>query len=233
MRQIVGPHIVPEKDPRQDVLVAVVDEALSDTMRSVLHHPDFQTVESLWRSVEFAVRRLETSHKLQIVLYDITAEEFAADLSANDDLTESGLYRLLIEQPPLDETQGALSVIVGAYSFEMTPPHAELLGRMTRIAANGEAAFLTSLGADCMNLDFDELHPLIKRAWGGLKAMPEAAYLGLGMPRYMLRLPYGKKNRAGGSFRFRGVLGTVRPEIHGLGKSGDLCRCSFGRGLRP
>jgi type VI secretion system protein ImpC len=59
LKQVVGPYVVPAKDPRQDQLVATVDSALAATMRSVLHHPDFQSFEALWRSVDLLVRRLK------------------------------------------------------------------------------------------------------------------------------------------------------------------------------
>src|SRR6185436_13626175 len=101
LKQAVGPYVVPAKDPRQDQLVATVDSALAATMRSVIHHPDFQTFESLWRSVDLLVRRLETDEQLQIVLYDVTAEELAADLSQADSLENSGFYKLLVEQPSM------------------------------------------------------------------------------------------------------------------------------------
>jgi type VI secretion system ImpB/VipA family protein len=202
LRQMVAPHLVPDKDPRQDELVARVDQALSGTLHSVLHHPDFQTMEALWRSVDFLVRRIETSHQLQVVLYDISAEEFAADLSAHEDLSQSGLYRLLVEQPCLDENQGALSAVLAHYSLEMTPPHAELLARMGRIAAAGQAPFVTALSTDCLKLDFDELHPLVKSTWQALKAMPEATYLGVVLPRFLLRHPYGRKTEPIDSFDF-------------------------------
>src|SRR5580765_361786 len=92
LKRAVGPYVVPAKDPRQDQLVATVDSALAATMRSILHHPDFQSVEALWRSVDMLVRRLETDEQLQIVLYDITAEELAADLSKADALENCGIY---------------------------------------------------------------------------------------------------------------------------------------------
>src|SRR4051812_20316529 len=45
LRQVVGPYVIPAKDPRQDKLVETVDAALAGAMRSVIHHPDFQTFE--------------------------------------------------------------------------------------------------------------------------------------------------------------------------------------------
>src|SRR6266850_995855 len=142
LKQMVGPYVVPAKDPRQDQLVATVDSALAATMRSVLHHPDFQSFEALWRSVDMLVRRLETDEKLQIVLYDVTAEEIAADLSKADALENSGLYKLLVEQPALDAAQGPFAVVIGNYLFEQTPPHAELLGRIAKTVAQTQTAFI-------------------------------------------------------------------------------------------
>src|SRR3546814_20077627 len=115
-------------------------------MRRILHHPDFQTLESLWRSVDMLVRRLETGGSLQIVLYDISAEEIAADLAAADDLEESGLYKLLVERPRQEAAQGPLGAVLGLYTFEETPPPAELLRRTAPLTAAAGAPFVTGSG---------------------------------------------------------------------------------------
>jgi type VI secretion system protein ImpC len=193
IRRLVGPFIVPARDQRQDALVARVDEALSAAMRRVLHHPNFQTVEAVWRGLEFLVRRIETSTKLQIVVYDITAEELAADLAASDKLDESGLYSLLVEQPAMDANQGALSVIAGLYQWELTPPHADLLGRVAQVAAAAGAPFVGGVGPDYLMTPVKDWHPMVKQAWDSLRALPASAYLGLTTPRFLLRIPYGKR----------------------------------------
>ena len=203
LRRVVGPHVVAAKDPRQDVLVAAVDAALSDTMRRVLHHPDFQATEALWRSVDMVIRRLETGANLKIVLYDVTAEEIAADLSSTTELEETGLYKLLVEQPALDAQQGAVSAIVGNYLFEQTPPHAELLGRMAKIAAAARAPFIAAISTECLQkVDPEDVPPLITESWSALRALPEAAYLALTVPRFMLRHPYGKRTDSIERFAF-------------------------------
>src|SRR3954471_8611439 len=202
LKAAVAPYVVPAKDPRQDQLVATVDAALSATMRNVLHHPDFQSFEALWRSVDMLVRRLETDEQLQIVLYDITADEIAADLSKADALENSGLYKLLVEQPALDAAQGPLAVVIGNYLFEQTPPHAELLGRIGKILAQTQTAFIAGVGTSCLETKPADLHPLVREAWDALAQMPEAAYLGLVVPRFMLRNPYGKRTDPIESFEF-------------------------------
>jgi hypothetical protein len=202
LKQIVGPYVVPAKDPRQDQLVATVDSALSAAMRSVIHHPDYQSFEAMWRSVDLLVRRLETDEQLQIVLYDVTAEEIAADLSKAEALENSGLYKLLIEQPALDASQGPFALVIGNYLFEQTPPHAELLGRIGRIVAQTQAAFIAGVGTSCLETKPADLHPLIRQSWNGLAEMPEARYLGLVVPRFMLRMPYGEGTDPIDSFDF-------------------------------
>jgi type VI secretion system ImpB/VipA family protein len=202
IRRLVGPFIQPARDSRQDALIARVDEALSAAMRRVLHHPNFQTVEALWRGLEFIVRRIETSTRLQIVIYDVSAEELAADLAASDKLDESGLYSLLIEQPALDANQGALSVVAALYQFEVTPPHADLLGRLAQLAGAAGAPFIAAVGPDYLMTPDKDWHPLIRQAWDALRALPASAYLSLATPRFLLRLPYGKRTEPIDSFAF-------------------------------
>ncbi|TVP97571.1 MAG: hypothetical protein EA381_14625 [Planctomycetaceae bacterium] len=199
----VTPYVSREADPDQERLIAAVDESLSAAMRSVLQQSEFQSLESIWRGVDLLVRRLETSRSLQIILYDISAEELAADLSGDDDLEATGLHRLLVEQPALDASQGPLAAILGYYAFEETRPHAELLGRMAKIAAAANAPFVASIDKSCLDKKRDDdLPPDVIEAWSSLRGLPESKYLGLTVPQFLLRLPYGKKSDPIDQFAF-------------------------------
>jgi type VI secretion system protein ImpC len=202
VRRLVGPFVQPARDARQDQLVARVDEALSAAMRRMLHHPDFQAMEAVWRGVEFLVRRIETGARMEIVLYDVSAEELAADLAATDTLAETGLYAMLAEAPRLDAGQGPLSAVLGLYGFELSPPHADLLGRVAKIAAGAGAPFVASIAPDALATPIHDQHPLIKDAWAALQGLQEAAYLGLATPRFLLRMPYGRKSDPIDAFAF-------------------------------
>ena len=203
LKHVVAPFIKPDVDPDRDRLIDAVDASLAATMRAVLQQSEFQSLESIWRGVDLLVRRLETSSALQLVLYDVSAEELAADLSGSDDLEETGLYRLLVEQPSLDAGQGSLAAILGYYVFEETPPHAELLGRVAKIAAAAEAPFVASISKHCLDRKRnEEPHPLIVEAWSNLRELPESKYLALTVPQFLLRLPYGKKSDPISAFAF-------------------------------
>ena len=225
LKQVVAPHVVPAKDPRQDVLIAAVDSAISETMRRVLHHPDLQTTEALWRSVDLLVHRLETSVTLQIVLYDITAEGVAADLSADGDAGRNGPVQVAGRAAGGMDTQpGAVSAIVGNYLFEHTPPHAELLGRMGKIAAAAQKHFITAISAACLQKGQDrDLHALIVESWSAV----QAAGGGLsGTDRTPLHTSESLRPENGSdrSVRVRGVHTPVRPARHALGQLGHSGR---------
>ncbi len=201
LKRVIGPFVKPAAAPNKDALVATVDAALTDAMRAVLMQGDFQNAESLWRGVDFLLRRLETSHQLQVQLIDISAEELAADLSTADDLSESGLYKLLVEQPSQD-ADGGYTFIAACYQFEATPPHAELLGRAARVAAHAGAPFITAIAPDAFTDRREPPHRLIKQAFTALMEMPDASYLALMAPSFLLRHPYGKKSDPISSFAF-------------------------------
>lgn len=202
VRRLVGPFIQAARDPQQDKLLADVDLALAAAMRRVLHHPDFQAAEATWRTLDLLVRRIETGAKLQIVLYDVSAEEWAADLAAAEDLKSSGLYGMLVEQPSTDADQGPLSTVVGLYDLELSPPHADLLGRMAQIAASGTFPFIAAIEADPLQTPMHEQHSLVRQTWSALQTLPAAQYLGLATVRFLLRMPYGKKSDPIDAFKF-------------------------------
>ncbi len=203
---LVAPDIVSAPDQRQESLLTAIDQAVSTTLRLVLHHPDFQAAEAAWRSLDLLTRRLECGTDVEVVLFDISAEEFAADLSSGDDLDETGVYKLFVEQPKTDLQYGPFSAIIGMYDFDQSPPHAELLGRMAKIAAAAQSPFVAGMSAHVLD-DFNPKktkvrHPLVGPSWTNLRQLPHSAYLGLALPRFLLRWPYGKKTEPIDSFPF-------------------------------
>ncbi len=200
--RIVGPHVVKAPDAGAAEMLKAVDDALSSAMRLVLHHPEFQAVESQWRSLDLLARRIETDSELQIVLYDVSAEELAADLSAQEDLAQSGFYRLLTDVMDPEGGDGGFSALFGMYTFEETPPHAELLARIGQVAAHVDAPFFAAITPAYLETPKQERHKLVAEAWDTLRALPQAAYLGLASPRFMLRLPYGAKSEPCYEFEF-------------------------------
>ena len=215
LARVVGPHIRAVPDADAVAMQGAVDEALSSAMRLVLHHPEFQSLEAQWRSIDLIARSIETDDTLDVILYDVSAEEIAADLAVAEDLSSSGLVRLLTEEP-LDEEngRGGYSALLGLYNFEETPPHADILGRIARVAAHLDAPFFAAMTPGFMEVEKEDRHPLVAQAWDSLRAMPEARHLGLVTPRFMLRRPYGAKTEPIYEFEFEEF--TMQAGLSGL-----------------
>ncbi|MFN4159335.1 MAG: type VI secretion system contractile sheath domain-containing protein, partial [Gemmobacter sp.] len=199
--RIVGPYVLPGTPPEAKVLRATLDEAMGAAMRLVLHHPEFQAIEAAWRTLDLLARQVETDEKLEITIFDISAEEFAADLGGAANLAASGIFKILNEPLTVEGGTG-YSAVVGLYTFEETPPHAQILGRMGRIAAHVRAPFLAAMGPGCADVAKRDRHPMVARAWDALRAEPMAAWLGLAAPRFLLRRPYGAKSDPIDAFDF-------------------------------
>ena len=203
LQKIVGPHLVPGDDPEQEALVAAVDASVAELMETILHHPDFQALEAAWRALRFLVYRVETDAKLKVYLLDLSKAELTADLSASEDLQSTGIYRLFVEEAVGTPGGEPWAVLAGNYTFDQTREDAGILGRMAKIAGRAGAPFISAAHAHilgCESLadtpDPDDWEKSLaaedSQAWDALRGLSEAPYLGLALPRFLLRLPYGE-----------------------------------------
>ncbi|MGI9067379.1 MAG: type VI secretion system contractile sheath domain-containing protein [Pyrinomonadaceae bacterium] len=203
-RAAVQPYLSPNIEADQEQMIAAVDARIADYLRAIMHHPDFQALESAWRAVDFLVTRLETGTELKLYLLDISFEEIKADLRSEADVRSTALYNLLVEQTI--NTPGGIpwSVIAGNYTFDFASGDPAFIERLSLVAKDAGAPFIASstahlLGCESLSQTPDpddwqhSLDPQIEAWWESLKAMPSAAYIGFGLPRFLLRLPYGEE----------------------------------------
>jgi len=213
LHRIVSPHIVRPDDMQKQELTSGLDDAVSSLMRMILHHRDFQAIEAAWRSVHFLISRLETDNQLKVYLLDIAKQELSTDVMRSEDLLSSGLYRALAERCAGSPGADPWSVITGLYTFENTRRDAEVLGRIAKIARLAGAPFITEAHSNtfgCKSLaetpDSNEwtnqTNEEDKAAWEALRHIPEATYIGLAMPGFLLRLPYGRETDPCERFEF-------------------------------
>ncbi len=216
VRQLVEPHRVPGADPRQPELLAKIDAASGDALRNLLHHPALQALEAAWRAALFLVRRLETDAHLKLYLIDVSKAELAADLASAEDLRQTGVYRLLVEKSVETPGAEAWSVLAGNFTFEPARDDALLLARLATIARAAGAPFIGGAGAQVLGFaSFSEMPEVRKwagptdaEAWSALRALPQAVYVGLAMPRFLLRLPYGRQTDPVERFAFEEMPGA-------------------------
>ena len=211
IRSIAAPLIVSGHDP--SMYLAAVDQTISSLMRAILHHPAFQQLEACWRGVHFVITNLELEESLQLHLLDVSKEELAQDLQqAGSDLSRSKVYPVLVEAGRQAADATAWGVLLGNYHFENTEADVNQLAALAALASQAGAPFLAAakdsvLG--CQSLveeseprDWPRLDAQALARWQALRSMPQAAYLGLALPRVLMRLPYGKNSDAIEQFEF-------------------------------
>jgi type VI secretion system ImpB/VipA family protein len=178
------------------------DEDKAKVMAAILHHPQFQAVESAWRGLDWLLRRAQKGGvPVEVVIYDISQDEWSASLNASDDLVASAIFRTLIEKATQGPKGQPWSLFVGLYVADRTGPDAQLLGRMAKIAQQANAPFLAAAHARVLEPSYTP-GAEADAAWTALRRLPEASYLGLASPRFLLRLPYGENTQSIERFSF-------------------------------
>ncbi len=206
IRNIVAPHIVPDAPPHQAQYLASVDAAIAGQMRSILHHPAFQALESAWRGVRWLISELETGEQLQLHLLDVSPGELRADMNAaGGDPGKSELYRLLVERGSQAPGGEPWSLLAADCTFGMTHADIDLLAFLGVIASQAGGPFVAAaapgfLGCDSLAAtpdprDWCPVDADVGKHWQALRASAVAPWLGLALPRVLLRLPLWQQDR--------------------------------------
>jgi len=205
LRDIVQPHLAPREDPQRAELVAHVDAAIGELLEAILHHPEFQALEASWRGIYFLVSQLDTGSDLKIYLLDFTREELTADLKSSEDLSRTLFYKAMVEETVQTPGASPWALLAANYLFGLESGDIESLGRVAKIASAAGAPFVAAAGASLIGCESLAATPdpddwslergaAISQAWEAVRHLPEASSLGLILPRFLLRLPYGKKS---------------------------------------
>jgi len=215
--QITASHSL-RRDPRQAELIAGVDDTMAGLLRAILHHPDFQSLESLWRAVRLLTRRLATGPDLTLELIDLPRAELEGDLLSTTPLEATAAFKLLVEPSVGTEGGRPWTFLVGDFTFGPSPRDAALLWRLGQIARLAGACFLAAasprlVGCDSLAAtpdpdDWDSAPA--DEGWSALRRSAEAPYLGLALPRFLLRHPYGPESAPIETFSFHELPGPTR-----------------------
>lgn len=233
VREIAAPYSLPAADQNVERLVERVRQEVGDRMRSILHAPRFQALESAWRGIDWLVRHVDTSSTLHVHLWDVSQDELTQDLLASEDLSRTAAYKMLVEATVGTPGAAAWTLWVGNYQFGRTARDVNALGRLAKLASSAGAAFVASARDDvcgCASLASD-IEPdewtvaagPSSEDWQALRSLPAARCVALAWPRYLLRLPYGKNTNSTERFSFEELTSDARHDDYLWGTGAILC----------
>lgn len=185
-----------------DYHIADLDKQISIQLDEVMHHTDFQLIESTWRGLQFLVDRTDFRQNVKIELLDISKTDLQQDFEDCPEIVQSGLYHhTYIEEydTPGGEPIGA---IISNYEFDCSAQDISLLRHIAKISSSAHMPFIGSVGPAFFGKASMEEVAAIKdisnyfdRAeyikWKSFRECDDARYIGLTMPRVLGRLPYG------------------------------------------
>lgn len=205
-----------------DHLITTIDAKLGRALDEILHHQDFQALESLWRGLDYLLERSPARDKITVEIMDITKDDLLNDFEEAPDTTHSGLYQQVYTQEYDTPGGEPFSAIVSNYSFDKSPQDIALLRQVSRVAAAAHCPFLANVDAPFFGKeDFDEVMKIkdigsyFEKAefirWQNFRKTQDSRYVGLAMPKFLLRLPYGDETVKVKSFSYQE---NVKSEDH-------------------
>ncbi|MBK7458160.1 MAG: type VI secretion system contractile sheath large subunit [Betaproteobacteria bacterium] len=203
-----------------EAMIAELDRKLSEQVNAILHKPEFQQLESAWRGLHYLVNNTETDEMLKIRVMNISKGEVGKALKRYKGTSwdQSPLFKKIYNEE-YDMFGGhPFGCLVGDYYFDHTPPDVEMLGELSKIAAAALAPFIAGAAPSLLQMNsWQELanpRDLTKifttpeyAAWRSLRESEDARYMGLAMPRFLSRLPYGAKTNPVEAFNFEEETG--------------------------
>jgi type VI secretion system protein ImpC len=179
-------------------LASLADAELGRRLRALLGAPAWRALEATWRSIDGLCRNCPDEELVRTGVLDVSFQELAAD--------PAGLARLLTSEAP--------DVLLIDHRFAADAGELGALARLLQVCQSGGVQLVAGAHpelAGCAH--FAEVqspeeneHVLAedtRAAWAAIGTLREnGARLGLALPRFVLRQPYGAAGEPLDQFRF-------------------------------
>jgi len=213
---LAGTSIIPGESIKTiEAIIAEIDRKLTEQINTILHNAEFQKLESAWRGLHYLVSNTETDESLKIRVMNISKDDAARTIKKFKGAAwdQSPLFKKMYEEEFGSPGGSPYGCLVADYYFDHSPKDVEILAGMAQIASACHAPFLAASSPTVLNMDsWQELsnpRDLTKifgtaeyAAWRSLRESDDSRYLGLAMPRFLARQPYGAKSNPVEEFSF-------------------------------
>lgn len=194
---------------------AAIDRKLTEQMNQILHHPDFQQLESAWRGLNYMVMNTSTGSQLKIRVMNMSKEECRKMFRQFKDAAwdQSPLFKKVYESEFGQLGGQPYGAFVCDYYFDHTAPNLEVMKGLARIGAAAHAPFIAASAPTLFGMEswtelsnprdlgklFDAQEYM---AWRSFRASEDSRYLSLTMPRFLGRQTYGANTEPVEEFAF-------------------------------
>ena len=197
-----------------DDMIAELDKKLSAQVDAILHNKQFQKLESAWRSLKFLVDRTDFRENTKIEFLNVSKEKLSDDFEDSPEITKSGLYKTIYTSEYGQFGGQPVGAIIANYEFDPGSHDIKLLQNVASVAAMSHAPFIAAAGPEFFGVDTFEKLPNLKdlasifegpqfAKWNSFRETEDARYVGLTVPHFLLRTPYGSNTIPSKKFNYK------------------------------
>ena len=188
-----------------DEMIAEIDKKVGLQVDAILHHNDFQKLESAWRSMKYLIDNTDFRENIKIEIVNISKEDLLDDFEDSPEIPKSGLYKTVYTAEYGQFGGQPYGAMIGNFDFGPGPQDIKLLQNIASVAAMAHAPFIAAAGPQFFDIDDFNKLPNLKDLksifegpkyikWQSFRESEDARYIALTMPRFLLRLPYGAES---------------------------------------
>lgn len=197
-----------------DQIIADLDARMSRQIDEILHHPDFQQLESAWRGLKYLVEHTDFRENIAVQVLNCSKQQLLDDFEDySGDVTKSGFYRHIYTADYGQFGGKPVGTVIGNYDFSAAPQDLKLLQYLASVSAMAHAPFIAAASPKFFKVNSIEELPNLKdiksifespeyAKWHSFRESEDARYVGLTLPRFLLRYPYGKESNPVKSFNY-------------------------------
>ncbi|NVB39232.1 type VI secretion system contractile sheath large subunit [Pseudenhygromyxa sp. WMMC2535] len=209
-----------------DTLADHIDALIQERMQRVVQSESLRRLETSWRSLD-ALASAVSSNEVIIDFMDVTKELLGADF---EDHSSYILNSALFRQVYVDEYDRyggrPFGAMVGLYEFDSSDEDIDWLQTMSKISAAAHCPFVAAVSPAFFQVESweeldrkDDIEELLNLPqfgrWSDFRESHGAAYIGLCLPRYMLRSPYKPRGGRNEIVRFEEQIGGPEDYLWG------------------
>lgn len=185
-----------------DDMIAELDKKICAQVDTILHNDSFQKLESSWRSLKFLIDRTNFRENIKIDFVNASKDDLLEDFNDSPEIVKSGLYKSVYTSEYGQFGGQPYGAMIGNYEFGPGPQDIKLLQSIASVANMSHAPFMAAAGPQFFGVDSYSQLPDLKDLssilegpqfvkWNAFRESEDARNVGLTLPHFLLRLPYG------------------------------------------
>jgi len=196
-----------------DDMIATLDAKLCRQVDAIIHNDSFQKLESSWRSLKFLVERTDFRENNRLEILNVSKDKLLEDFEDAPEVTRSGLYKAVYTAEFGQFGGEPFGSIIANYAFNPGQQDMKLLQSVASVAAMAHTPFIASAGPQFFGVDSFADLPNLKdlqavfegpqfTKWNAFRETEDARFVGLTLPHFLLRTPYGENTVPAKTFRY-------------------------------